>query len=56
MTRYIIQTVTIRNKTEIGVIRIDDSGQEWSLGDGELDTGYLAWLAEDNTPEEWSTE
>lgn len=36
------------------VVRIDDDGGIWWLGDGEQDAGYLTWLAEGNTPEEWN--
>jgi hypothetical protein len=36
------------------IIRQDDDGVVWTLGLGEQDAGYLAWVAEGNTPEEWS--
>lgn len=35
------------------VVRVDDDGIIWWLGEGEQDPGYLAWLAEGNTPEPW---
>lgn len=38
------------NKT---IARIEEDGILWWLGDGEQDAGYLAWLAEGNTPEQW---
>jgi len=40
----------------VAIVRVDDDGTPWWLGDGEQDAGYLAWLAEGNTPEEWKPE
>jgi|TARA_Y100000296_G_scaffold85188_1_gene120467 streptogramin lyase len=28
----------------VGVVRVDDDGTVWYLGDGEADVGYLAHL------------
>ena len=36
------------------IIRQDDDGVVWTLGLGEQDAGYMAWVATGNTAEEWS--
>ena len=41
---------------QTAVVRVDDDGITWWLGDRDQDAGYLAWLAEGNTAEEWKPE
>jgi len=38
------------------IIRQDDDGVVWTLGLGEQDAGYMAWVTEGNTAEEWSAD
>jgi hypothetical protein len=38
------------------IVRVDDDGTVWWLGEKELDSGYLAWVAEGNTATEWQPE
>lgn len=53
--RYCTRTFTSSLGEEItNIIRISDDGIVTILGLGEEDEGYLAWLAEGNTPEEWN--
>ena len=40
------------SKTKL-IIFVDNNNISWWLGEKEEDAGYLAWLAEGNTPEEW---
>jgi hypothetical protein len=37
------------------IVRRDDQGIDWWLALGELDPGYIAWVAEGNTATEWNT-
>lgn len=48
--KYFIQN-GLTDTTEI--LRVGDDGIVWLLGEGEQDAGYLAWIAEGNTPEPW---
>ena len=38
----------------VSIIRRDENGVEWWLSEGEQDVAYLAWVAEGNTPLEWT--
>ena len=53
MEQYYLHTVELPKETITSVLRVGEDGVVWTLGEGELDTGYLAWVAEGNTAEEW---
>lgn len=54
MVRYVTQKKFMSD--EILIVRIDDNGTPWWMGDGEQNADYQAWLAEGNTPEPWEAE
>ena len=54
--KYCVLRFTHLDKTEgVNIVRIEGS-MVTTLGLGEDDPDYLAWLAEGNTPEEWKPE
>jgi hypothetical protein len=56
MTVYYIQKITALGEEKTNVLRVGDDNVVWTLGEGEQDSGYLAWLAEGNTAEPWEPE
>jgi hypothetical protein len=54
MIVYYLQTANRFDEVITNVLRISDDGVVWTLGEGQNDIGYLAWVAEGNTAEEWT--
>ena len=51
---YFFTETEFNGNTKKLICRKDEEGLLWWLADREQDVGYLAWVAEGNTPEEWS--
>ena len=54
MNNYYLHTIELPKETVTSVLRVGDDDIVWTLADGELNAGYLAWVAEGNTAEEWT--